>query len=196
MYNKKCISTFLFVLALISLLTLIIPFMNVGFTGNPSVVVKIFYYIFIVIYAISLVGIIGFGIYNLFQNNFLFVTIQETLSYISLIMVILIVVIVMPILNVGLTIGFSVLALETFVMACLNNIIRLFKRLPKSFNSIYNYFKNKHDAKKLLKEKQKAEENKNNKHQLKFDLDNPDHNIIDEDNVDEVKIIPPDDEIV
>ena len=39
MYNKKCISTFLFSVALISLITLILPFIGVGLIGTPSLVV-------------------------------------------------------------------------------------------------------------------------------------------------------------
>ena len=46
MYNKKCNSTFLFIMALACLLTLIVPFMNVKFLGNPALILKILYYTF------------------------------------------------------------------------------------------------------------------------------------------------------
>ena len=52
MYNKKCFSTFLFIVALVSLITLILPFMSVGLIGTPVLVVKIIYYFTIVLYAI------------------------------------------------------------------------------------------------------------------------------------------------
>lgn len=197
MYNKKCISTFLFIMSLVGLIVLILPFMNVGLTGNPSTVVKIFYYLFIVIFAISEVLITAVGIYSLFKGNFMFTTIQEILTYVALSSLILNVLIVLPINSVGLSVGYSILLLETFVMTCFNNILRLIKQLPKTFKVILNFFKTKKEQKlKILAEKQKLEEeSKKNAHQLKLDLDNEDGKItISEEN--EVKIIPPDDEIV
>ena len=199
MYNKKCISTFLFSLALVSLITLILPFIGVGLIGSPNVLVKVFYYIFITIYAISIVLIILLGIYNLFKNSFIFTSIQETLSYIALAMLLLNILIVLPINGVGLSVGYSILTLEAFILACFNSILRLFLKLPKSFKTISDYFKQKKEQKlKILEEKQRLEnEAKKNAHQLKLDLDNEDGSItISDYNDDEVKIIPPDEEIV
>ena len=199
MYNKKCISTFLFSLALVSLITLILPFIGIGLIGSPNVLVKVFYYIFITIYAISIVLIILLGIYNLFKNSFIFTSIQETLSYIALAMLLLNILIVLPINGVGLSVGYSILTLEAFILACFNSILRLFLKLPKSFKTISDYFKQKKEQKlKILEEKQRLEnEAKKNAHQLKLDLDNEDGSItISDYNDDEVKIIPPDEEIV
>ena len=199
MYNKKCISTFLFSLALVSLITLILPFIGVGLIGSPNVLVKVFYYIFITIYAISIVLIILLGIYNLFKNSFIFTSIQETLSYIALAMLLLNILIVLPINGVGLSVGYSILTLEAVILACFNSILRLFLKLPKSIKTISDYFKQKKEQKlKILEEKQRLEnEAKKNAHQLKLDLDNEDGSItISDYNDDEVKIIPPDEEIV
>lgn len=199
MYNKKCISTFLFSVALISLITLILPFIGVGLIGTPSLVVKIFYYIFLSIYSVCIVLIILFGIYNLFKNSFIFTSLQETLSYVALFMLLLNVLIVLPISNTGLSVGYSILTLEAFILACFNCILRLFRKLPTTIKTIVDYFKQKKEEKqKILEEKKRLEEEaKKNTHQLKLNLDNEDGSItISEDNPDEVKIIPPDEEIV
>lgn len=199
MYNKKNISTFLFGMALVSLITLILPFVGVGLTGSPSTIIEIFYYIFISIYAICLGCIVILGIYNLFKNNYMFTPIQEICSYIALVMLLINILIILPISNVSLSIGYSILTLEALLMACFNNIFRLIKELPHCIKSISKYFKEKKEQKqKILEEKQKLEdEAKKNNHQLKLDLDNEDGKItITEESSEEVKIIPPDEEIV
>lgn len=199
MYNKKNISTFLFSLALVSFITLILPFVGVGLTGSPSTIIKIFYYIFISIYAVCLACIIILGIYNLFKNNYMFTPVQEICSYIALVMLLINILIILPISNVSLSVGYSILTLEALLMACFNNIFRLIKELPHCAKSISKYFKEKKEQKqKILEEKQRLEdEAKKNSHQLKLDLDSEDGKItIAEESSDEVKIIPPDEEIV
>ena len=121
MYNKKCLSTFLFCFALVSLITLILPFINVNFFGNVSVVLKIVYFISIVIFALSIICVIAIGIFNLFKSDFTLVPIQEFLSYVAFVMLLLTVIIFLPISNANLTLGFSILLLESFIMACFND---------------------------------------------------------------------------
>lgn len=199
MYSKKNISTYLFSTALISLITLILPFVAVGLTGSPATIIKIFYYIFISIYVLCLVCIVLIGIFNLFKNNYMLAPLQEICSYVALIMLLINTLIILPISNTNLSVGYSILLLETFLMACFNNIFRLIKELPRCFKSVSKYLKERKEQKqKILEEKQKLEdETKKDNHQLKLDLDSEDGKItITEDSSDEVKIIPPDEDMV
>lgn len=201
MYNKKCINTFLLILALVGLITLIIPFMNVCSISEYNLVVKIFYYIFIVIFALCDILIIILGIINLFKNNFKLTPIQEMLSYIALISLLLNTLIVLPIKNVSVSVGYSIVLLETFVMACFNEIFKLIRKMPRTLKLLKGYLDKIYAAKKEKKEKaeqkrKQEEENKNNNHQLKLNLDNEDGKITITEDIEEVKIIPPDEEIV
>ena len=109
MYNKKCNSTFLIVVALLCFFTLVVPFMNVGFYGTTPLILKILYYIFITIFIICIVLIIVIGIYNLFKNNFFLTPIQNVLSYIALIALLLNLLLFSPCRNCNLTVGYSIL---------------------------------------------------------------------------------------
>ena len=141
MYNKKCLSTYLFVLALISLFTLIAPFMNVNYIGEVSLALKVLYYSTYVLYIICLVVIIIFGIYNLFKNTFTFSIIQEISAFVALLSLILNLVFFIPNLNAGLSVGYSILIIETFVMACFNNILKLIRKMPTNFRALKSILK-------------------------------------------------------
>ena len=141
MYNKKCLSTYLFVLALICLFTLIAPFMNVNYIGEVSVALKILYYTTYVLYIICLVVIVVFGIYNPFKNTFTFSVIQEISAYIALFCLILNLVFFLPNLKAGLSVGYSILIVETFIMACFNVVLKLIRKMPTNFRALKNIFK-------------------------------------------------------
>ncbi len=192
MYNKKCVNTFLFVMALLCLITLMLPFINVSFLGSPSVFVKIIYYTLLVIFIVCLVAIVGIGIYSLFKNSFPLLAIQELLALISLVMLLVLTMIFLPILNLGLTVGFSILLLETFVMSCFNIIFKLIKKIPL----IVKGLKEKIRAKKENIAKIKEEKNK-----LEQEYESPkaepvqtEQNYSEE--KEEVEIIPPDDDMM
>lgn len=189
MYNKKCLSTFLFCFALVSLITLILPFINVNFFGNVSVVLKIVYFISIVIFALSIICVIAIGIFNLFKSDFTLVPIQEFLSYVAFVMLLLTVIIFLPISNANLTLGFSILLLESFIMACFNDFLKLIKKLPRTIKLIVEKVKIKKEQKqKILNEKQKLEENAKQQSEQNINLKTDDNS-----DLDEVKIIPPSD---
>lgn len=202
MYNKKCKSTFLFVLALVSLLTLIIPFINVGYTINTSLVLKIFYYIFIVIFCICLILNIVVGIYSLFKNNFTWLLFQELSSYIAFIMLFINLLIFAPFTNSGLTLGYSILCVETFVMAFLSDIIKIFRKTPRKLNNLKATIKQKQAENQKRKEellllenaKLEAKVSENNNLETISSTTNTEINTTQ--NVDEVEIIPPDDELI
>lgn len=192
MYNKKCVNTFLFVMALLCLITLMLPFINVSFLGSPSVFVKIIYYTLLVIFIVCLVAIVGIGIYSLFKNSFPLLAIQELLALISLVMLLVLTMIFLPILNLGLTVGFSILLLETFIMSCFNIIFKLIKKIPL----IVKGLKEKIKAKKENIAKIKEEKNK-----LEQEYESPkaepvqtEQNYSEE--KEEVEIIPPDDDMM
>lgn len=192
MYNKKCLSTFLFCVALLSLITLILPFMNVNYLGNVSVVLKILFYVCVVIYALCIVLIIAIGIFNLFKNDFTLVPVQEFLSYCSLVLLLIALIIFSPISNANLTFGFSILVFETFFLACFNDFLRLVRKLPKTFKRVFETIKLKKEQKqKILEEQQKLEQECACSEKLKQSNENVAQ---DEDfDTDEVKIIPPTD---
>ncbi|MBE5746108.1 MAG: hypothetical protein E7359_02345 [Clostridiales bacterium] len=192
MFKKKCQSTFLFILSLVCLLTLIIPFIGVGFIGKTSLALQIFYYIFLVIFCISLLIIIGLGIYGLFANDFSLIAIQEICAYIAFAMVLLNLLIFAPCLNCGLSIGYSILALEAFVMAFLSDIIKFIKKLPKVFNNIKNRISEKRKQKQeLLLLEHNTEKIENNTEESEQLISS--ETIQD---VNNVEIIPADDELI
>lgn len=193
MYNKKCKSTFLFVLALICLLTLIIPFMKVGYMGEKNVALFIFYYIFIVIFGLSIVVNIAIGIYSLFSNNFSLICFQEIASYLSFLMVLLNLIIFAPSFNTSLTIGYSVLVIETFIMAFLSDIIKLIKKIPRTIRSFKENLNENRLKKQLLLPEQT---NEINEEENKKDNDNFYYETNKYGDIEQVEIIPPDDELI
>lgn len=208
MYNKKCKTTFLFILALVCLLTLIIPFINVGYMGTKNIALFIFYYIFIVIFGISLIANIVIGIYSLFTSNFTLICLQESASYVSFFMILLNLIIFAPSLNTSLTFGYSILTIETFVMAFLSDIIKLIKKLPKAFKEFKEKLKeNKYKKQLLLLENSKNEINENvNKNVIVDKNENLNESVKATENiyyepdkygdVNQVEIIPSDDELI
>lgn len=189
MYNKKCISTFLFCVALASLITLILPFVNVNFYGDVSLILKIIYYICIAIFGICIVAIIAIGIFNLFKSTFTLVPVQEFLSFCALSMLLILVLIFLPVNGANLTVGFSILLLETFVLSCFNPILKLIEKLPRTIRCIKESLRLKKEQKqKILQEKEELEKNSLEKETL---IENTLKET--EINEDEVKIIPPND---
>lgn len=191
MYNKKCINTYLFVMALICLITLILPFINVGFLGSPNVFIKILYYTSIVIFAISIIVVIGIGIYSLFKNNFALLAFQELFAFVALFMLLIISLIFLPISGLGLTAGFSLLFFETFVMALFNTVLRLIKKLPLIIKGIKEKIRiKKENLAKIEEEKVRLEqENKNKQVSISEEQTFQDES-------EEVEIIPPDEEMI
>ena len=190
MYNKKCISTFLFCLALINLITLILPFVNVNFFGDVSTILKILYFVTISIFGVGLVLIIIIGVFNFFKNDFSLVPVQEFISYVCFVMLLINVIIFLPVNNANLTLGFSILFLESFVMAFTNDFIRSLQKLPRTIKSAVENLKNK----ERLKNKNQENEKNEDKIETKFESIKKDETI----DEDEVKIIPPNenDEII
>lgn len=195
MYNKKCNSTFLIVVALLCFFTLVVPFMNVGFYGTTPLILKILYYIFITIFIICIVLIIVIGIYNLFKNNFFLTPIQNVLSYIALIALLLNLLLFSPCRNCNLTVGYSILTFETFFLTCFDFILRLLKKLPKVFKGIKEYLKElkvkRQERKEILIEDMDSNENEETK-EVNEDIDF--NSILDDENA--VEIIPPDEEML
>lgn len=192
MYNKKCVNTFLFVMALLCLITLMLPFINVSFFGAPSVFVKIIYYTLLVIFIVCLVAIIGIGIYSLFKNSFPLLAIQELLALISLILLLVLTMIFLPILNLGLTVGFSILLLETFIMSCFNIIFKLIKKIPLIIKGLKEKIKAKKENIAKIKEEKNKLEQEYNIPQAKPVQTEPDYS----EEKEEVEIIPPDDDMM
>ena len=191
MYNKKCINTYLFVMALICLITLILPFINVGFLGSPNVFIKILYYTSIVIFAISIIVVIGIGIYSLFKNNFALLAFQELFAFVALFMLLLISLIFLPISGLGLTAGFSLLFFETFVMALFNTVLRLIKKLPLIIKGIKEKIRiKKENLAKIEEEKVRLEQENENKQVSILEEQTS------QDESEEVEIIPPDEEMI
>lgn len=191
MYNKKCINTYLFVMALICLITLILPFINVGFLGSPNVFIKILYYTSIVIFAISIIVVIGIGIYSLFKNNFALLAFQELFAFVALFMLLIISLIFLPISELGLTAGFSLLFFETFVMALFNTVLRLIKKLPLIIKGIKEKIRiKKENLAKIEEEKVRLEQENENK-QVSISEEQTF-----QDESEEVEIIPPDEEMI
>ena len=193
MYNKKCFSTFLFIVALVSLITLILPFMSVGLIGTPVLVVKIIYYFTIVLYAICLVLICVIGIFGLFKNNFSLLIFQEILAYIALFLLLINVFITSPIKSTGLSLGYSLILVETFILTCFNNILKLIKKLPKGFNIIKEYFKKRHEIKLKLEEERKLKEYTEEIKQKDEVIEIDNTTTFDDE---KVEIIPADDEMI
>lgn len=194
MYNKKCKNTFLFLMALLCLITLIVPFMQVGFFGNASVILKIVYYFTLVVFAICLVAIILIGIISLFKNNYMLLPFQEFLAYVALFMLLLNLIIFAPINNVILSVGYSILAIEAFVMACLDDILKLIKKLPRNFKNLVKTIKLEKEE-KLQKQLQiTSEENLTEKPEEKVvEVTFTQTSMLEGD---EVKIIPPDEDLI
>lgn len=195
MYNKKCKSTFLFLTALLSLFTLIVPFMGVGFLGEVTPFLKVLYYIFIVIFAICLVSIILLGVSNLFRNNFSMLPFQELLAFIALFTILLNFLIFTPILNVNLTVGYSILAVEVFVMSCFDSILKLSKKTGRLFKNMINAVKERKQAEKEIEQEKERLEKENENVEInldKFIEENEQEILLN----DKVEIIPPDDDIV
>ena len=191
MYNKKCINTYLFVMALICLITLILPFINVGFLGSPNVFIKILYYTSIVIFAVSIIVVIGIGIYSLFKNNFALLAFQELFAFVALFMLLIISLIFLPISGLGLTAGFSLLFFETFVMALFNTVLRLIKKLPLIIKGIKEKIRiKKENLAKIEEEKVRLEQENENK-QVSISEEQTF-----QDESEEVEIIPPDEEMI
>lgn len=191
MYNNKCKNTFLFITSLLGLITLILPFMNVGYKLGTSLLLKIFYYIFIVIFVISLVVIVLVGIISLFKNNYILISVMEALSFTALISLTILVLIFLP-SKAGLTVGFSLLYLETFVLACFDSILKLIKKLPRTFAKIKKSMDE--NAKQRTKQNELVigDDNDTNNKEAEPDFVYIETNPEDE----KVKIIPPDDEII
>lgn len=186
MYNKKCLSTFMFCLALISLITLILPFVNVNFFGETTIILKILYFISIVIFSVCVVLISAIGIFNLFKNEFTLVSIQEFLGFIAFFMLLIPAIVFLP-TNANLTVGYSILLLESFVLACFNALLKLIRKLPRTVNTMVENIKAKKAQKqKIEEEKHKLEEeSKEIVSQQSLEDSNNSNDF------DEVKIIPP-----
>ncbi len=186
MYNKKCLSTFMFCLALISLITLILPFVNVNFFGETTILLKILYFISIVIFSVCVVLISAIGIFNLFKNEFTLVSIQEFLGFIAFFMLLIPAIVFLP-TNANLTVGYSILLLESFVLACFNALLKLIRKLPRTVNTMVENIKAKKAQKqKIEEEKHKLEEeSKEIVSQQSLEDSNNSNDF------DEVKIIPP-----
>lgn len=194
MYNKKCKNTFLFLLALLCLITLILPFMKVGFFGAPSVFLKIIYYFDFVLLIISLVAIILIGVYSLFKNNYNLISLQELLAYFSLFLTFVMLIVISPIKNVILSVGYSILALETFVMACFDDVLKLIKKLPRTFRKIKEDYKERRQF-KLIEEAKRIEEENNANESIEekaIETTFTQTSLLD----DEVKIIPHDEDLI
>lgn len=190
MYNKKCKNTFLFLIALVCLITLILPFMQVGFFGEVNLFLKIIYYFFISIFVICIVSIILIGIISLFKNSFMLIALQEILAYLSLIMLVILLAIFIPNPTAHLTFGFSILALETLVMAVFDDCFILIKKLPKSFRKIKEALSEQKQEK--LKKQVLEAQNVQEKNIIEAEIVKT-NNLEDDD---EVKIIPPDEELI
>lgn len=186
MYNKKCLSTFMFCLALISLITLILPFVNVNFFGETTIILKILYFISIVIFSVCVVLISAIGIFNLFKNEFTLVSIQEFLGFIAFFMLLIPAIVFLP-TNANLTVGYSILLLESFVLACFNALLKLIRKLPRTVNTMVENIKaQKAQKQKIEEEKHKLEEeSKEIVSQQSLEDSNNSNDF------DEVKIIPP-----
>ena len=143
MSNKKCVSTYLLVMALICLLTLAVPFTKVGYIGNVATILKVFYYIFLVLFVMCLSLIIIIGIFSLFKNVFEFAITQEILAYCALFCVLITIIIFVPSKTGGLSIGYSTLVCETFFMSCFNSVLRLIKEFPNNIEIIKRFIKTK-----------------------------------------------------
>lgn len=191
MYNKKCKTTFLFLMALLCLITLILPFMQVGFWGDVSVFLKIIYYFSISIFVISIVLIILIGVFSLFKNNYILLSIQEILAYLAFIMLFVNLLIFIANKSAILTVGFSILCLESFIMACFDDILKLIKKLPRTFKNISSTL----SEQRQLKLQQQASivkteiENNVEENVVEIDLNK-------EISEEEVKIIPPDEDLI
>lgn len=186
MYNKKCLSTFMFCLALVSLITLILPFVNVNFFGETTIILKILYFISIIIFSICVVLISAIGIFNLFKNEFTLVSIQEFLGFIAFFMLLIPAIVFLP-TNANLTVGYSILLLESFVLACFNVLLKLIRKLPRTVNTMVENIKAKKAQKqKIEEEKHKLEEESKEIVSQQSLEDSNDSN-----DFDEVKIIPP-----
>lgn len=192
MYNKKCKNTFLFLMALLCLITFILPFMKVGFFGEPGVFLKIVYYFTISLFVISIVSIVLLGVFNLFKNNFLLLPVQEILAYIAIFMLLINLLIFVPNKKAILSVGFSILCLEAFAMATLDDIIKLFKKLPRTFKKLSNNIRDSRQE-KLQRQASFINEETNSEREENVVEVNLDENILDDE---EVKIIPPDDEAI
>jgi len=192
MYNKKCKNTFLFLMALLCLITLILPFMQVGFFGDVSVFLKIVYYFTISIFVISIVLIILIGVFSLFKNNYKLISFQEILAYLAFIMVFINLLIFVALKTATLSVGFSILCLEAFVMASFDDIFKLIKKLPRTFRNVSNLIKEKKQERLQNQVATINEETSNeyvNENIVEVDLN---ESPLEE----EVKIIPPDEDLI
>lgn len=196
MSNKKCISTYLLVSALICLLTLVVPFTKVGFVGTASTALKVFYYILLVLYIIFVSLIIIIGIFNLFKGEFEFSALQEILAYSALLCNTLTIIIYAPVLESGLSVGYSVLTFETFLMASLNSILNLAKNMPKVLSYLKTIFKVKSEKLKSVNEQIENVTVDIQSPEIKIENDNPklENNLQNEDIEDEVEIIQNDED--
>ena len=189
MSNKKCISTYLLVMALICLLTLVVPFTKVGFIGNVATILKVFYYIFLVLFIICLSLIIIIGIFSLFKNAFEFATTQEILGYGALFCVLITIIIFVPNTTGGLSIGYSILTCETFLMACFNSTLKLIREIPSNVNILKQFVKTKKE--KIEKADSEIENKTVNINETDSEIDESSIKI-ENDVDDEVLIIPSD----
>ena len=150
MYSKKYLNTFLFCGALVCLITLLIPFLRVELLGAPSTFIKIVFYFVFVVFIICLLLNIAIGISNLFRNNYKFVPLQRLLCFTSLFVLIFLATIVLPLENVTLSAGFSLVLMEIFIISCFSDILRLIKSLIKIIKSEIKNIKEKRNKMKTL----------------------------------------------
>jgi hypothetical protein len=103
-------------------------------------------------------------------------------------------IIVSPIKNVILSVGYSILSLETFVMACFDDILKLIKKLPRNFKKLAEDYKEQKHL-KLIEEAKRIEAENNiseNREEKVIETTFTQTNLLD----DEVKIIPHDEDLI
>ena len=106
-------------------------------------------------------------------------------------MLLLISLIFLPISGLGLTAGFSLLFFETFVMALLNTVLRLIKKLPLIIKGIKEKIRiKKENLAKIEEEKVRLEQENENKQVSILEEQTS------QDESEEVEIIPPDEEMI
>ena len=125
MKDKKILNICLLTLALVALITFILPIKKIDFNLQTEAWVNVIFYATSIILICALVAIIVFAIINLFKDNYSLVLIMEVMALISIVMVVSNLIIFAAIFNAKICLGYILISIEVFVLANFSQMARL-----------------------------------------------------------------------
>lgn len=148
MKNKKLLNVYLLTLALVALITFILPIDKIDVNSASTLIVRIAYYAASTIMVIALVLIIALAIVNMFADNYEGVRFMQVFAFIAFFVVFANSFIYAGGLLYALSWGYLLLMLELFCLTSFNQFVKIIKTLKGTkgyFKTLSQVFKSEQE---------------------------------------------------